>query len=845
MKKLYIILIILFITACVRGNSNDNENAEDNTTADVIGLVDSITISVDKFNEQIISQIANDFIVPVEIISYTFDKEEEHYNEIYSKIVAGIGPDIIIMPHHRLWTLIQNNLLADINQFINRNYFYENILSAYEINNILYNMPLSFAFNFIGINSNVPQDFIDRFSTLEYINIKDISNIYNDIISEYPEFTEYSIIRDLGYLDSIKFEFDIDFNARTANVTPLYDFITNITQIFENNRRVNMPFFSSITDEYIALLAEHYIFSSLTDPIDALFPFAQTSFVDYKPFANMNGELVESVYMQYISITHTAPPIVSLFLEQLFKNNFNNNIPIIKDNMRSTLEETWQRRNIRPFIGEQFANIQNILDKIEIYTKNPIASNNNRFLPNTAFEFIDNLPKLEDFIIEWLNEIPTIEEYIPETDFILPTENTRTLTIRTNNNFIPVANQARDMFNANWEERGYYLILNLEPNSTEERLRTELMSGLAPDLIFNERFSIYQLSDYLTDFYNLMDNKDDFFIEPLRANEFKGGLYELPMMFDFFYVGISENLPESVLNRFKQLSYIKASDLFNIYFDFIDNYDTFLNIGFYLTNPNDYNIMEYIDFSTNKVSLDMNFIESFLLYNRFTTGDYRIEEAYSKGMMFVDSLRERARENMYHFFIGYLNPADMFLGRNIPFTNIIPLANDYGSLIVNFGLGGMSDGNVSPRVLIPAAGDVELAWEFVQYLIKAFAEPIGEAATVRGYAAPWGSDSFSIPILRSLFESNINAVFDRLGNEDPMKQIYHFYGFNIGEELEIAKQNAKETLYKYANMPMVTGRFNFPEDLISNPLDDFLLGIITAQEAITRVENALTLWFME
>ena len=465
------------------------------------------------------------------------------------------------------------------------------------------------------------------------------------------------------------------------------------------------------------------------------------------------------------------------------------------------------------------------------------------------------------------NEIISTEEGLTQ----------RTLTIGGNANFARVVEQARNMFNRSSQDRGYYLSINFERqeiaglsglqyaiDQRETRLRVEFMAGMAPDLIFSESFPLHLFapSGFLTDFYTLIDNcnrlsRDDFFVNALKANEFRGGLYELPMFFEFQYIGINDNMPKSIVDSFAQLSYITVSDLFEFYFNFLDASDEFFyigclgNLGWRPIRPERLNFMNYIDFNTNTVNFTSSFIESIMLANRLGR-DHVPVFVYNFDLHTVEHLRSRGGTHMFYSGMRGLNDAYVFINRNIlfegiPFDNFIPLANDYGSLVIDFGGGGIFNGHVfaavAPLVWMPRTANTSLAWEFIYYLIGAFSEPIGDAAYIPVFImmAPWGHTSFSIPIMRSLFEDNMRATFEYLvcfSNRGP------FQHFQL-RDLDIVIQDAIDKVYHYTNMPMVRRIPHMPMHLVFEHIRSFLLGIITEQEALSRANNALTLWFME
>ena len=548
----FLIMIILLISACGRRNRNETENDESYETGswDIPAADYTITVSLGAWNygfseiarAVIESEAAQGREVSIGFITYTQDEIETHYNQMLDIFDASpdIAPDIIITSLDYIpWSFIQGGFLADLNGFIsNKSNFFENVLYANEINGKLYSMPLTFRFDFVGINSNLPQSFINRFAELDRVNIMDMTVFYNDLIYEYPEFAQYNIIRDLDPMLSILLEVsqNINFTEQSADFSGLYDFI-EIRHLFENND------------------SENYMFSLGRDPIDTMFPFIETSFIHYVPFSDMQGRLINES-RQVVSLSHTAPPLAWAFVEELIASmdihHFGGLMSISRDNMRDTLENNMThqllRHEGRTFEGNQYENIQNILYKMEVYTEMPISTYMfARMLPQDID--ISNLTLLEDFIANWLNDP---QYYTPAPVYeVVDDLMQRTLTVRASSNFVPVINQARDMLNTSWQESGmpYRLTINIDEHESiewrgdsalwladraarEARLRTELMAGMGPDLFFQDdvSFPIYEFvqSGHLMDFYTLIDNcnytsRDDFFMNALKQMSFEEG----------------------------------------------------------------------------------------------------------------------------------------------------------------------------------------------------------------------------------------------------------------------------------------------------------------------------------
>ena len=315
-------------------------------------------------------------------------------------------------------------------------------------------------------------------------------------------------------------------------------------------------------------------------------------------------------------------------------------------------------------------------------------------------------------------------------------------------------------------------------------------------------------------------------------------------MFGFTYVGINDRLPEHIINTFSQFSYLGVSDAANLYLSILDNYpDEFGGAYFGIdVLPFWSDIIHFIDFDTNTVNFsDHHFIESFMLYSTVMQRINIPTRGIGIGVP-ITAKRFVSEHSENHMFYGsglHLNPADAFFDRDIPFSHFIPLANDHGELILNNA--DNTPGFAIPTVWMSAAGDTELSWEFIQHLIVAFSQPQPDRNTmfVQGVSTlvPWGSFSFNIPIKRSLFESHMSVAFRNIHSYDNQ--------FPRGELFDIAATEALERIYRYSNMPMVKQFPSIPMDLISEPLNDFTLGLISAETAITQAENALTLWFME
>ena len=456
---------------------------------------------------------------------------------------------------------------------------------------------------------------------------------------------------------------------------------------------------------------------------------------------------------------------------------------------------------------------------------------------------------------------------------------TRVLSIHALESYVPTITLAARMLNASWRARGYpYALvidfqtygvlfthrytaeqLAVDRETRESRLRMEIMSGFGPDLILNGDLPLYQFATVglLEDFNTLIDNchvtsRDEFFMNVLEAFEFRGGVYSFPMNFKLTYVGISQYSPQHFVDRFVEFSYFTLSDVMCMYLELLDNYD-FMYIGMGILadiNPFLVNMNYFIDLNVRTTNFNHNeIIEQLELSNMFLQRVRYSETLWGHPLVSIHDIRNHALSNMFYFpmFTGLLN-VDAFLCRDIPFTHFIPLADNYGRLIVDLFNSGRNSVQrhygipSTAEVWIVTGGNADLAWEFTRYLIRAFSEidsrqvtPIGGFADA--FFAAWGRHSFRIPIKRSLFENHMQIAFNEVLTVTP--------AFGRGEVFVHNTEIAIARMYAHANMPMTLPEPLLPSRFIMTPFNDFSLGLIGAQEASNRMENSIGLWLIE
>jgi len=454
--------------------------------------------------------------------------------------------------------------------------------------------------------------------------------------------------------------------------------------------------------------------------------------------------------------------------------------------------------------------------------------------------------------------------------------NIRTLSFLSSSEHVAVARQAARSMNASWYERGYPYEFVLDVDffpfamSWEEaeahytRLMIQLMAGQGPDVfIFDRGFDVPALarSGFLVDFYTLIDNcphtsREDFFTQALDAFEIQGGLYMLPVNFVFNYVAINTNLPQSIIDRFTHHELITIEQMIEIYLALLENYpgefghmyfalSNSLGGGFgprcilphimgsfvdFETRTSDLTNPEFVSFLENyfKISEDRHIFSNLNYVHGWISRD--IQSTHSSDYVFA--IHASADGQAHSFFTPY-EPI---------FSHTRLLSNSEGKLITNSPVWQA----VMATIGVTAAGDNDLAWEFIRYLLRAYIAGVSDpSASVIGR---FGDNYFGTPIMRELHEFHAPRALNRFLNEN-----LHSWGANrnlyvgMGDPAERTRQveNAVQRLSVYNEMPMTMLHSMIPRRLVTSNLDLFMRGLITSQEFAQRTQNAVSLWLIE
>jgi len=214
--KLAILLIITaaIITAC--GNGDDTDTTDNQLPPnDPIILDNQPPLNTDPINLTIrnpdiytaliwaIEQDMREYFAQqgidfsITITDYDmWDGGQAYQNALLqAALAAGSSYDIIFLNNMptNLRPLADNGLLLNIYDIIDqssnltRDDFFTNVLTALEHQGGLYMLPLTFGFNFMGINANLPDSIVENFTQKSSISWREAMQVTATIQNEYPE----------------------------------------------------------------------------------------------------------------------------------------------------------------------------------------------------------------------------------------------------------------------------------------------------------------------------------------------------------------------------------------------------------------------------------------------------------------------------------------------------------------------------------------------------------------------------------------------------------------------------------------------------------------------------------
>jgi len=279
------------------------------------GNIVTITVRGDRRYERMLQQARDeinaewviegrDYTLHINFDSYTIDNWFEANQRLRVELMAGQGPDLMLVSGTPIWNWVRSGFFVDIYQLIDqephmeREDFFTNVLEALEYEGRLYVFPLSFGFEYVAINANLPQSFIDRFMQYNFISMGDLLSIYVDLMDEYDHIFGHMYPGNGSILASAS-------QAIFYGMAPFVDFNTGIATLTDNRF---IEFLNMIQRVYTPMdLFQSFIYGSV--PIanqEAMEEFSNqfTFFVEFIELGPINAFFTPTspYFLHYIPI---------------------------------------------------------------------------------------------------------------------------------------------------------------------------------------------------------------------------------------------------------------------------------------------------------------------------------------------------------------------------------------------------------------------------------------------------------------------------------------------------------------------------------------------------------------
>jgi len=380
------------------------------------------------------------------------------------------------------------------------------------------------------------------------------------------------------------------------------------------------------------------------------------------------------------------------------------------------------------------------------------------------------------------------------------------------------------------------------------RMETMMMAGEMYDMFFlmpQHNLWRYSHSGFLVDMYTLIDkcmhvNREDFLTNVLNAFTIEGGLYAFPLDFNFYYMAISDTIPQDFVNRFYEMNTITPAELMTMFIDLQNRYPNDFN-SMHIANPFsslypmhilERRLSDFVNISTGVSTLNSdNFVAFLDMLRHVHEMQGFVPEYHDVRTSGLLSPAERQRQSRQYMFVNDNYFLNSFFAYFEPshqnFLHHIPLSNDNGELYISRF--------TSPNTFsVVATGNEALAWDYLRHLIAPM-------TVTTNYHQPLGAIWFSIPIKKSYFESNFLSVIYHSSHRLSL----HFEGMDEDDnEREERIQRALDMHASFSEMPVASIPL-IPIEIINEDLNLFMDGAITSEDAAMRMHNRISLWLIE
>lgn len=367
-----------------------------------------------------------------------------------------------------------------------------------------------------------------------------------------------------------------------------------------------------------------------------------------------------------------------------------------------------------------------------------------------------------------------------------------------------------------------------------DKLNASIMSGTNAELIQNYGLKIENVSNksYFADFKELIDKdinyKNTIYPNVFEAFEIDGKIYEFPIQLDYFNVAINKNAPDNIKQMFNSRENISYNDLMDIYEEYRKTDDEFyLDINFSIHEYFEYEYSNYFNFGREKFEFDTEkFIDTIKrckenlepdknLYGR----NYIMTNAYSDDKVIAS---EYLFTTVHNTFLQYY-----FDYSNNSFENPKPLVeSSEGKLVVN----------ALSFVMASNSKNIDKCYSFLKF-----------TTSLDDY---FDSDylnktAFFVPRSISYVNKNANIKNTKKLIETRIDSFEEENGVFIEKDKEEAISNANAKILNIMEMPMKVALRDEYQMILTEELQDYQIGLITAEKATENIKNKFEIMSME
>ena len=348
LRTIMFICLLFVLTACGRNRQDNTQRASDNVSTGGSHTLTIFTPNRYSWDTSFAVHTAEYLMAAewakqgrnfnIDVTSYTRRERDTALTRLQVMIMAGQIPDIIMLDHtpwqntNSLRNFLGSGAFTDIYTLMDncpntsREDFYTSILEAWEINGKLFALPVTFGFDYVGINANLPPSIINQFSSADTISMHELLQIYIKLQEIYgDEFGHLTIFNNLRFsspfhIISHSMNGFVDFDNGISNLNSLqfisllkdWYYVFNGRGLFDfedpslygwgGRRLTNLTSLSLYTSRYVFMIEERML-----GPVNALIPNSNPHFIYYIPITDEQGRLRIS-HSMYASILNTVIP---------------------------------------------------------------------------------------------------------------------------------------------------------------------------------------------------------------------------------------------------------------------------------------------------------------------------------------------------------------------------------------------------------------------------------------------------------------------------------------------------------------------------------------------------------